>query len=305
MRLLTSAILTSFLVSTGAAPAVVWEGTPDSLSKAQHISESVHVSSVISSTFSKDESSLDVFFFIGRNTDGSEALTTLASSGRLPNVASIYENAESVNHNVDNVESTHFIASKAKELFEEPKSTGKVLEISLSELDRKLNGVQIPTINKDSTSGEKKKHRRAISLDKASIIIVKADASESAKLDAAVARAVDSENVANVILAGQRSNMEVKEERDNAARRRMSQLTGKSRYTQSSRRLEDAEDDDNNNDEDLSGVYYVNMTPNIFAGLLFTIFFIFVTQVGIGCMGGIQGPPDLYVQKYPNIGREA
>ena len=304
MRLLTSAILTSFLVSTGAAPAIVWKGKQDSSPKAQHISESVHVSSVISSTFSKDESSLDVFFFIGRNTDGSEALTTLASSGGLPNVSSIYENAESVNHNVDNIESSHFIASKAKELFEEPKSTGKVLEISLSELDKKLSGVQIPTINKDSTSGEKKKHRRALSLDRASIVIVKTDASESSQLDAAVTRAVKSEIVANVILAGQRSNIEVKEERDNAARRRVLHLTGKSKYTQSSRRLEDAEDDDNNN-EDLSGVYYVNMTPNIFAGLLFTMFFLFITQVGIGCMGGIQGPPDLYVQKYPTIGREA
>jgi len=307
MRLLASTVFISIVVAIGAAPAIIWRGTQDSSSQVKQITEAVHVSSVIASTFSKDESSLDVFFLMGRNSDGSEALSALASSGALPNIASKYENAESIKHHVDGIESSHFLVSVAKEHFEEPKSTGKVLEITLSELNRKLTGVKIPTLTSESTSGGKKKHRRALALEKASIVIVKTVFSESPTLDSAVLRAIESENVANVILAGQRSNMEVKEERNIAAKRRMAQRSGKSRFVNTGRRrLEDADgDDNNNNDEDLSGVYYVNMTPNIFAGILFSFLFIFVIQIGIGCLGGIQGPPDLYVKKYPVIGREA
>jgi len=306
MRVLTSFVFTSLAVSISAAPALIWKNTRDSSAPVDHISQSVQASSVIASTFSKDESSLDVFILVSRDRDGSEALSTMASSGALPNVASKYDYAHSIHHNVDGMESSHFVASTAREHFEGPKASGKVLEITLSEFNRKLTGVQIPTLTKDSTSGEKKRHRRAVALDQASVVVVKASSNESEELDAAFLKAIESEKVSNIILAGQRSNMEVKEERNLAAKRRMAQSVGRPGFANSGRRrLEDAQDDDNNNAEDLSGVYYVNMTPNIFAGILFAFFFIYVIQVGIGCLGGIQGPPDLYVSKYPSIGREA
>lgn len=60
---------------------------------------------------------------------------------------------------------------------------------------------------------------------------------------------------------------------------------------------EDGEDDDS------EGKYYVHMTPNIFAGILFTFFFIVVGQIGIGCLNQISFS-DTYVEKYPSIGRE-
>ena len=59
------------------------------------------------------------------------------------------------------------------------------------------------------------------------------------------------------------------------------------------------------NNQDGSNVAYVHMTPNILAGILYTIMFIVVTQIGIGCMGSIQGQGDIYVKKMPTIGREA
>jgi len=66
---------------------------------------------------------------------------------------------------------------------------------------------------------------------------------------------------------------------------------------------DDAANQDNNNG-DMSGVYYVSMTPNILAGLLFGLLFIVVTWIGVSCMGAISGQ-DVYVSKMPTIGREA
>ena len=102
MRVLTSIVLTTLTVSIHAAPALVWRKTETA---TNHISQPAHVSSVISSTFSNDASSLDVFFVVGRDTDGSEALSTLASSGDLPNVAAMYESASTIHHQVGSIES--------------------------------------------------------------------------------------------------------------------------------------------------------------------------------------------------------
>ena len=71
------------------------------------------------------------------------------------------------------------------------------------------------------------------------------------------------------------------------------------------RRLDEQDGDEDNNDNgDMSGVYYVSMTPNILSGLLFTVLFVVVTYVGVTCMGSISGQ-DVYVSKMPTIGREA
>jgi len=245
------------------------------------------------------------FFLVSRDTDGSEALSTLASSGALSSVSS--KEPTILHHQVDNIESSFYVSGLAKEHFEQPKSTGTaVLEITLSEFNQKLAGVSIPTIDSDSTTGERRKHRRAVALDNANKLIVKAKRSDSVQLDAAVYSAIENDTVGSVILAGQRSNMEVKEERNLAVKRRIAQTAGQPQYSNSGRRrLEDADDANNNNNDDLTGVYYVNMTPNIFAGLLYTLLFLYIVQVGVGCLGNIQGPPDLYVSKYPSIGREA
>ena len=54
----------------------------------------------------------------------------------------------------------------------------------------------------------------------------------------------------------------------------------------------------------MTGVYYVAMTPNILAGLLFGLLFVVITYIGVTCMGAIQGQ-DVFVSKMPSVGREA
>ena len=61
---------------------------------------------------------------------------------------------------------------------------------------------------------------------------------------------------------------------------------------------------DGNDNSDMTGVYYVSMTPNILAGLMFGLMFVVITWIGVTCMGAIVGQ-DLYVSKMPTIGREA
>ena len=72
------------------------------------------------------------------------------------------------------------------------------------------------------------------------------------------------------------------------------------------RRLEDANQEENANGDDssLEGVYYVSLTPNILAGILFFLLFATVAFIGISCMGMIAGQ-DVYVKKMPSVGREA
>lgn len=78
----------------------------------------------------------------------------------------------------------------------------------------------------------------------------------------------------------------------------------KSKYSLSGRRLDEEEENGNNGNNDGDLIYYVPMTPNILAGILFTLFFIVVLNIGIGCMGAIEGQ-STYVKKMPCIGREA
>ena len=44
--------------------------------------------------------------------------------------------------------------------------------------------------------------------------------------------------------------------------------------------------------------------PELLVGFV-SFMFIVVTNIGIGCMGSIQGQGDIYVKKMPTIGREA
>jgi hypothetical protein len=150
-------------------------------------------------------------------------------------------------------------------------------------------------------------------LAKANVFVVtvsgKGDVSE---VDAAISSAIDNEHVNSVVLAGVRSVHEVKHERYLLSKRKMNVMEqeGSKLVNAGRRRLEQqaAEGNDdaanNNKNEDMSGVYYVNMTPNIFSGLLFMLLFIVIAYTGISCMGSIQGG-DTFTDKMPSIGREA
>jgi hypothetical protein len=139
-------------------------------------------------------------------------------------------------------------------------------------------------------------------------LIVEIDSStEPAIVDKAVVDAIDVYD--NVVFTAVRSTDEVKQEREMAARRRLEIMHKAGNRMQQRRRLEDQQQQDGNggqqqDNQDLSGVYYVHLTPNIFSGVLFFFLFSTVTWIGVSCMGMISGQ-DLYVKKMPTIGREA
>jgi len=300
MRVLTSAFFATLAVSVSAAPAFIWKGDHDVSSSVEHSSVPVHASTVIASALSNGDSSLDVFFLVGRKGDGSDGLGHLASTGALPLVSSKSSSAETVYHNVDYLSSVGHVSSMVKEALDS-KTDDDVLEIDLIEFKRRLSGKPFD-LPENPSAPQRKRQRRTQVISKARVLIVKAAHKESAALDAAVVSAIESSAVNNVVLAGQRSTDEVRMEREMKQTRR---VQNKPRQVAGRRRLEDEQaDDDGNNDEDLNGVYYVNMTPNIFSGILFAFLFIFVTTTGINCLNAIEGG-DYYAPKYPVIGREA
>jgi len=282
MKLL-SLISATFVASVQASPAIVWTNGADK-STERHTSDVVDVHSVIAAAAAAGHSSSSlatVVFVIDRSGDDvNDSLTTLASSGALPLVQSKYEDAAIIHHNVAGVQRTDILAKEAR------KTHGNVLELSLEDY---LQRIEAPEAED--------KHGR--SLSSAKIAVVHASPQKSTDLDAAVSRAVDNANIHSVILTAVRSTDEVKHARNLIAREVAENL-----YQQAnSRRL--ANDDANAAAaQDMTGIYYVPITPNILAGILFSIFFVCISYLAITCMGMITCS-DVYADKYPAIGREA
>jgi hypothetical protein len=256
-----------------------------------------------------------VVFLVGKGADGSEQLSELASSGKLPETFAKYNDASGVYHSVSGIESTGAVVREAGRVYED-ENKNRVLEVSLNEFNSKLAALGAPVeveIDSNGTpkaaSSNKKVNKRARALAKADIYIVNVSASSNAAtIDSSITSAIDNKRVGSVVLAGVRSVEEVKHERFLYNKRRMLKMEQdgiKSMDARNRRRLEeDGDENDANGNNDLSGVYYVNMTPNIFSGLLFTFMFIAVVFTGISCMGDIQGG-DTFTDKYPSLGREA
>jgi len=269
------------VASVQAAPAIIWTNGNKQASGVRHTSNDIGSQSVISSALENSSPSLaSVVFLVGRDDTGADALTTLASSGALPLVSSKYDVADAIHHHVSGVESSTKLANEANKLNE------KVMELSLEEFNRKFASGHVSEDHKD---------KRSRALAEAKVLIVAASPRQSAELDDAVSKAVENQNFHSVILTAVRSVEEVKHERKLAAQREVETMKAESPR----RRLEDAY-----YQEDLTGIYYVRITPNILAGILFTLFFTSVAYLGITCMGMITGQ-DVYTDKYPTIGREA
>lgn len=231
----------------------------------------------------------------------------MASSGKLPGVQEKHAHADSIHYHVDGVESSRTVAKDAR------LSGGmNVVEVALDEFHRKLASLaqseQEEELVEAGEGGNKKarkeqqKRRRAIS--EADVLIVSVtDKDNAAAIDSSIVKAIDSKVVQNVILSSIRSIDEVKRSRTLAV---VDKMNKSARSASAGRRRLDEENEDgenNNADADAEGVYYVNMTPNIFAGLLFFFMFVFVTHLGLSCMNMIEGQ-DVYVKKMPAIGRE-
>jgi hypothetical protein len=314
--------LTLWISSTAAAPAVVWSSRQNGSPDAIHSSIEVPAHDVLGSFLTSEipsESSTSrvsgVVFLLGREEDGSESLSNLASRGSLPLVADEYQNANVIHHNVQGLDS-----AGSKLLDSVKRSGNRVLDVSLAEFSKKLSLLDVASVlvEVDATGSvaapaveaSKSVGKRARALANANVLLVKVDVSKTlpSDIDNAVVQAIRHSKVDTVVLAGARSVDEVKEERNGIYHRKLQLMdtVARSAMGSSSRRLEENAGDDanNNGNQDLTGVYYVSMTPNILAGILFTFLFTFVILVAISCMGMIAGQ-DTYVSKYPSIGREA
>jgi hypothetical protein len=307
-------IVTAFISSAHAAPAIVWSNGKSASEAVVHSSKSLKASSLLSEIVQdSDASSLAAaVFLVGRSADGSESLSGFASSGSLPLVASKYDDATTIHSHVAGIESPYSIARDAGA------NTGqRVLEVTLSEFSSKLTSLgqvqekKAVEVDANGMINKATKHAnsRARALSQADVVIVNVPASaDPAMLDAAVVKAVEHKNVASVVLAGVRSTHEVKLERSMTHRRKMKTMEQTAKTSLSGRRLDEAGDDDannnNGNNDDMTGVYYVHMTPNILAGIMFAFLFTVVSYIGLTCMGMIAGQ-DVYVTKMPTIGREA
>ncbi len=274
-----STLLAALISSAAAAPAIVWSGSEGSV---QHYSDVIDAKTVISSVTPEASTTTSVVFVVGRDEHGSEGLTGLTSSGALPNVASKYVDATSVHHYVRGIESVEVLAKDVKA------SNANVIEASLHEFqNRKVNAAANSAVSSEGVVS---------SATELYVVNVPADAAP-AEIDMAITSAIEDGKVGSVVLTAVRGVSEVKLERDVNARKMYREMQQKT----SRRRLEDG---NGGNDNSNQGVYFVNFTPNIFSGLLFFLFFTVTTYIGVGCMNNIAGQ-DVYVTKYPTIGREA
>mmetsp|Transcript_4504 Transcript_4504/g.8664 ORF Transcript_4504/g.8664 Transcript_4504/m.8664 type:complete len:284 (+) Transcript_4504:254-1105(+) len=282
MKLL-STFIAGLISSVSAAPAIVWTAEKSSTT---HSSDLIDVTTILSNVASSPGTSqYNLVFVVGRDASGSEGLTGLTSSGSLPNVSSKYTEASTVHHYVRGIESFDSIVKDAKA------STSNVVESSLVDYRESMK----------QGSATEPAAAEGASSPKMIVVRVPADAA-SADIDAAVVSAIEDEKVGSVVLTGVRGLSEVKLERNANAKKNFYQMQYKATGR---RRLEDNRNGNNNgnNNGSYDGIYFVNFTPNIFSGLLFMSFFMVLTYIGLGCMNMIAGQ-DVYVSKYPSIGRE-
>jgi hypothetical protein len=312
----TSAILSLVLAVATAAPAIVWKSDDAALEKgAVYTSHEIKATDLLSELHGSSAGKLSVVFLLARGDSGSELLTTTAPL--LEKVSEKRQSASFVHHHVSGIQSGARLVNDAVQRF----PNNAPLLLNLQELGLKLNETSETeaSVEMDGSSGgmlskrEFKQSKRARALAAASLLVVNVAADTSPDvLDAAVAHAIEHENVGTVVLSAVRSIDEVKQERTMAAKRRwlaQNSGTAATKQTAGHRRLEEdangaAAENNAANNKDMTGVYYVAMTPNILAGLLFFGMFVTVTWIGISCMGMISGQ-DVYVKKMPSIGREA
>ena len=306
-------LLLSILGSALAAPAIVWKSGEQQTETAVRTSKQLHASDLFADILSVEPESssvASVVFLLGRGDDGSESLSTMAAAGALPNVEAKYNNANAIHHHVTGVESRDSMVRDAQAT-----AGHSAMIVSLGELSSKLDArseAQTIEVSQDGvmSKAEKYAHKRARDMSKATVLIVTVDPRvDSAALDSAVVSAIEHDAVSSVVLTAVRSHDEVKQERMMHNNRRLSMMTtSKASHGRGleEQQQEDGEENNNQqqNNDDMTGVYYVSMTPNILAGILFTLLFATITYTGVTCMGMIQGQ-DVYVKKLPPVGREA
>lgn len=313
-------LLAAVAASVSAAPAIVWKsGSSSSSTGPSHFSNAIDARSLLTSVVgnegerNNDSSSTSsslaaVIFLIGRSADGSEGFDSLASSGKIPGVQGRYLKADEVHHHVRGVESARTMASDARDAIGGGAGV-RVAQVSMAEFQRKLNSIAaVVARGEDETMKvSKAEQRRRLAISEADVLIVTVGVNEDpTNIDAAIISAIDSSVVRNVVLSSIRSTAEVKHARKLAVGEKFAKKarSANNHSSNNRRRLQDedaAEDSDSSSST--QGIYYVNMTPNIFAGLLFFFMFAFTAHLGLSCLNMIE-IQDTFVTKYPHIGRE-
>jgi len=302
-------IQATILGSAVAAPAIVWNNIKGSGESSVFSSYSVNASLLLADVAKHsqfDDSSLaSAIFLLERSETGAESLTGLTTSGSLPGVSSKYSDATVVHSYVSGMESSYSVAHAAA-----TQTGGSVVELSLSEFVS-----QIASLGKESqrVQAQIEIDQNGIttnapkSLTDADILIINIPASTQPKeIDEAVVLAIQHNAINSVILSALRSKNEAGFELNMEKRRRMKIVNANANAERRRRRLENANGNDDGyyNNEDYSQIYYVQMTPNMLAGITFFFMFALVTLLGLQCMGSISGQ-DCYVKKKPMVGREA
>jgi len=268
MKLIALTLL-SVLSSTLAAPAVVW--SKGSTGAPTHTSDPIALTSVLSPATANGKS--HVVFVLGRTEDGNDALTTMASNDKLPKVASEYATASQVHHFVKGNESP------------------AVLSAQLNDMEETFQEMEVTKFNGQVSEG-------------VTLIQIPA-ATSSSTIDTLISNAIHSANIDSVTLTSIRPLTEVLLERDMMQKAQYynhvmdARAAAAGTATSRRRRLEGQNDDAGSS----TPLYYVHTTPNILSGILFFGFFAAIALVGLTCMASI-GFSDVYVDKYPAIGKE-
>jgi len=291
----TIVTLVALISSVAAAPAILWTG--DSSSPTIHSSDATEFKSVVKSALSNvfDEPSLaSAIFVLNRDKDGTDGLTSLSATGSLPTIGSLYDSAHSIQHYVRGLDSVKSVTRNTKAA---AGSVHSIVETTLEEF-KSFSNYDPTDASATVASDGSIVHKRALAA--ADIVIVRiSDKACPKSIDSTVSAAIGNASIGSVILTTMRSTNEAQLERGLQHRAKKNGRSGPQR-----RRLEQNEQNENADaQDDYAGIYFVNFTPNIFAGFLFFLFFVGVTYTGISCMGMIAND-DVYTKTYPAIGRE-
>uniref|UniRef100_A0A7S1FUR0 Protein BIG1 n=1 Tax=Corethron hystrix TaxID=216773 RepID=A0A7S1FUR0_9STRA len=261
--------------AASAAPAFIFNAANnDQIYK----SSAVNARSLIESIETPTEGTRNVVFLLSRTEDGAEGLSTLSSAKKL---SKIETSPYSLYPHVSGIDSATTIMRAVDE------TSGQKGSASLSSL-RDLSSVL-------DSSVDARKFK--------STIVVKIDNADADKVDEIVTTVAARDDVSTVALTSLRSISEVKAHRAESIKRKVPASRNSGQRKQS-RRLEEDGDDAYGGSLYDPEVYFVHSTPNIFSGILFFLFFAMVTNIGLSCMGMIQGQ-EVFTNKSPPVGREA
>ena len=322
------------IATTTAVPAIVWNKSQQAPRGLQddasyYISNEISLDQMLMTESSSNENDITVMFLLERDSKtGQELLTSMTPLLQQTVQHPLAATPKQYSH-VTGMESGAHVLKKCK-----ASASSTPVLVNLNEWEYKLNHTLLssaspntemmmdvtgattttsllppktPTANKAAVKVSKRNRL----IEASNFVIVTVPSTIAAEvLDATLVQTLQTAHVQTMVLSSVRSVQEVKYERHLNMKRQLLDkaiIVDPTTHSKTSdpyhRRLEEQQQQEDNSN-DLSGTYYVQMTPNIFSGLLFFLMFTVITMIGISCMNMITGQ-DVYVSTMPSIGREA